>query len=183
MFVGINERQVVGVGLAIFRALWWRFGRAAVMVPPSVACFLAHRPTGGAWMFAPNISTTCITTRRRGGPDDGRTVVLRGFPSAGTRGDTSSPPWGGGLPRSSTSAAAGRPTCPATGSVHQLHLVGDLVGLLDAPGVERAAVVGHDWGAPAAWHAALRPTALTLLLRQRALGGIAPRPTPEEATW
>ena len=40
----------------------------------------------------------------------------------------------------------------------QLHLVGDLVGLLDALGHERAAVVGHDWGAPVAWHAAwLRP--------------------------
>ena len=40
----------------------------------------------------------------------------------------------------------------------QLHLVGDLVGLLDASGIERAVVVGHDWGAPVAWNAAaLRP--------------------------
>ena len=30
-------------------------------------------------------------------------------------------------------------------------LVGDAVGLLDALGVERAAVVGHDWGAGLAW--------------------------------
>src|SRR5215470_12125898 len=36
-----------------------------------------------------------------------------------------------------------------------LHLVGDMVGLLDALGVERAAIAGHDWGAPVAWHAAL----------------------------
>jgi pimeloyl-ACP methyl ester carboxylesterase len=36
-----------------------------------------------------------------------------------------------------------------------LHLVGDLVGLLDALGVATAVVVGHDWGAPVAWHAAL----------------------------
>jgi pimeloyl-ACP methyl ester carboxylesterase len=35
------------------------------------------------------------------------------------------------------------------------HLVGDMVGLLDALGLERAAIVGHDWGAPVAWHAAL----------------------------
>jgi pimeloyl-ACP methyl ester carboxylesterase len=36
-----------------------------------------------------------------------------------------------------------------------LDLVGDLVGLLDALGVESAVVAGHDWGAPVAWHAAL----------------------------
>jgi pimeloyl-ACP methyl ester carboxylesterase len=36
-----------------------------------------------------------------------------------------------------------------------LHLVGDLVGLLDALGVEQAVVVGNDWGATVAWHAAL----------------------------
>ena len=37
----------------------------------------------------------------------------------------------------------------------QLHHVGDMVGLLDALGVERAAIVGHDWGAPVAWNAGL----------------------------
>jgi pimeloyl-ACP methyl ester carboxylesterase len=36
-----------------------------------------------------------------------------------------------------------------------LHLVGDMVGLLDALGAETAAIAGHDWGAPAAWHSAL----------------------------
>jgi pimeloyl-ACP methyl ester carboxylesterase len=36
-----------------------------------------------------------------------------------------------------------------------LHLVGDMVGLLDALGVEQTAIAGHDWGAPVAWHAAL----------------------------
>lgn len=40
----------------------------------------------------------------------------------------------------------------------QLHLVGDLVGMLDALGIERTVIVGHDWGAPVAWNAAaLRP--------------------------
>src|SRR6185437_5116951 len=29
-----------------------------------------------------------------------------------------------------------------------LHLVGDMVGLLDALGVESAVIAGHDWGAP-----------------------------------
>lgn len=36
-----------------------------------------------------------------------------------------------------------------------LHLVGDMVGLLDALGEETAVIAGHDWGAPVAWHAAL----------------------------
>jgi len=36
-----------------------------------------------------------------------------------------------------------------------LHLVGDVVGLVDALGERTAVVVGHDWGAPVAWHAAL----------------------------
>lgn len=36
-----------------------------------------------------------------------------------------------------------------------LHLVGDVVGLLDALGEQQAVVVGHDWGAPVAWHTAL----------------------------
>jgi pimeloyl-ACP methyl ester carboxylesterase len=36
-----------------------------------------------------------------------------------------------------------------------LHLTGDVVGLLDALGEERAVVVGHDWGASVAWNLAL----------------------------
>jgi pimeloyl-ACP methyl ester carboxylesterase len=36
-----------------------------------------------------------------------------------------------------------------------LHLVGDMVALVPALGAERAAIVGHDWGAPVAWSAAL----------------------------
>jgi pimeloyl-ACP methyl ester carboxylesterase len=36
-----------------------------------------------------------------------------------------------------------------------LHHVGDMVGVLDALGVEQAVIAGHDWGAPVAWNAAL----------------------------
>jgi pimeloyl-ACP methyl ester carboxylesterase len=36
-----------------------------------------------------------------------------------------------------------------------LHLVGDMVELLEALGETQAVIVGHDWGAPVAWHAAL----------------------------
>ena len=35
------------------------------------------------------------------------------------------------------------------------HLVGDMVGVVAALGEQKAVVVGHDWGAPVAWHAAL----------------------------
>ncbi|MEO8970503.1 MAG: alpha/beta hydrolase [Ktedonobacteraceae bacterium] len=36
-----------------------------------------------------------------------------------------------------------------------LHLVGDIVGLLDALGEQQAIVAGHDWGASVAWNLAL----------------------------
>src|SRR5512135_2201942 len=36
-----------------------------------------------------------------------------------------------------------------------LHLVGDMVGLLDALDEPTAVIVGHDWGAPVAWNAAM----------------------------
>jgi pimeloyl-ACP methyl ester carboxylesterase len=36
-----------------------------------------------------------------------------------------------------------------------LHLTGDMVGLLDTLGAEKAVIAGHDWGAPVAWHCAL----------------------------
>lgn len=37
----------------------------------------------------------------------------------------------------------------------QLHLVGDIIGLLDALGEEQAVVVAHDFGTSVAWNAAL----------------------------
>ncbi|MDB5409467.1 MAG: alpha/beta hydrolase fold protein [Rhodospirillales bacterium] len=44
---------------------------------------------------------------------------------------------------------------PDVASYTLLHLVGDMVGLVAALGTDRAVIVGHDWGAPVAWHAAL----------------------------
>jgi pimeloyl-ACP methyl ester carboxylesterase len=37
----------------------------------------------------------------------------------------------------------------------QLHLVGDIVGLVAALGDDTAVIVGHDWGGPVAWNAAM----------------------------
>src|SRR5271167_1738534 len=36
-----------------------------------------------------------------------------------------------------------------------LHMIGDMVGVVDALGASQAVIAGHDWGAPVAWHAAL----------------------------
>ncbi|MFI6576734.1 alpha/beta fold hydrolase [Nocardiopsis sp. NPDC050513] len=36
-----------------------------------------------------------------------------------------------------------------------LHLVGDVIALIEELGEERAVLVGHDWGAPVAWTAAM----------------------------
>lgn len=44
----------------------------------------------------------------------------------------------------------------AVGDYDIEHLAGDLIGLLDEMGRERAVFVGHDWGAPVVWHCALR---------------------------
>ena len=50
----------------------------------------------------------------------------------------------------------GHSSCPAEIEAYsQLHLVGDMVALVTALGETRAVIVGHDWGAPVAWHAAL----------------------------
>ena len=38
---------------------------------------------------------------------------------------------------------------------HILELAGDMVGLVNALGEEQATIVGHDWGAPVAWHCGL----------------------------
>lgn len=38
---------------------------------------------------------------------------------------------------------------------HIFQLTGDIVGLVHALHQERAIIVGHDWGAPVAWHCAL----------------------------
>lgn len=47
---------------------------------------------------------------------------------------------------------------PDSASYSMFHLVGDLVALVSALGERQAVILGHDWGAPVAWHAAtMRP--------------------------
>src|ERR1700721_2698829 len=69
----------------------------------------------------------------------------------------------------------GRTEAPATISAYNiLDIVGDMVGLVSVLGESQAVIVGHDWGANIAWHAALfRPdvfpavAALSVPFRQR----------------
>ena len=56
-------------------------------------------------------------------------------------------------------------------------LTGDLVGLIDWAGAERAAVVGHDWGAVMAWS-----TALLHPDRVAAVAGLSVPPVPRPQT-
>jgi pimeloyl-ACP methyl ester carboxylesterase len=72
-----------------------------------------------------------------------------------------------------------------------LHLVGDMIGLLDALGVARAVIAGHDWGAPVAWTAAqLRPdrfpAVIALSVPFLSRGSARPTtvmPQTEDAIW
>jgi pimeloyl-ACP methyl ester carboxylesterase len=71
------------------------------------------------------------------------------------------------------------------------HIIGDMVGLLDALGADEAVIAGHDWGAVVAWHAALlRPdrfrAVIGLSVPFRARGPVRPTtvmPQTEDAIW
>jgi pimeloyl-ACP methyl ester carboxylesterase len=93
------------------------------------------------------------------GPDDGPAVLLcHGFPECwyswrhqlAALGDA-----GYRVLAPDQRGYGGTDAPPDVDAYTQLHLVGDLVGLLDALDVPTATVVGHDWGAPVAWNAAL----------------------------
>jgi len=57
----------------------------------------------------------------------------------------------------------GRTSAPAEIDAYTIfHTVGDMVALVAALGERQAVIIGHDWGAPVAWHAAMfRPDIFT----------------------
>jgi pimeloyl-ACP methyl ester carboxylesterase len=74
----------------------------------------------------------------------------------------------------------GRTSAPAEIDAYSIFdHVGDMVALVAALGEKQAVIVGHDWGAPVAWHAAMfRPdvfTAVAGLSVPRLFGGVAGR--------
>jgi pimeloyl-ACP methyl ester carboxylesterase len=93
------------------------------------------------------------------GPADGRAVLLcHGFPESwySWRHQLMALAEAGYRVIAPDQRGYGRTDAPAEVSAYsQVHLVGDLVGLLDALDIGSATVVGHDWGGPVAWHAAL----------------------------
>jgi non-specific protein-tyrosine kinase len=66
----------------------------------------------------------------------------------------------------------GLTTAPAEIEAYSIfHTVGDMVALVAALGEHQAVIIGHDWGAPVAWHAAMfRPDIFT------AVGGLSVPP-------
>ena len=66
----------------------------------------------------------------------------------------------------------GRTSAPADVEAYSIFdLVGDMVALVAALGETKSVIIGHDWGAPVAWHAAMfRPDIFT------AVGGLSVPP-------
>lgn len=89
------------------------------------------------------------------GPGDGPAIVLlHGFPQSAAGWDLVAPSLAeAGLrvivPNQRGYSAAARPRDVADYATDAL--VGDVIGLLDAFGIEAAHIVGHDWGAAVAW--------------------------------
>ena len=81
----------------------------------------------------------------------------------------------------------GRTSAPDEVSAYTiLHNVGDVVALVAALDAGRALVVGHDWGAPVAWHAALLrpdlfPAVAAMSVPHRRRGPLPPLDTLRKA--
>lgn len=119
-----------------------------------------HAPTEG----------TAGPTDTGGGPaghPHGTVVLLHGFPQDGTAfGDVVPVLVAQGLrvlvPDQRGYSPGARPHGRRPYALREL--VDDVIGLLDAAGVEKAHVVGHDWGGAVAWAFASRRAARTLSL-------------------
>ena len=105
---------------------------------------------------------------RDSGPADGPVVVLlHGFPQDGTAYDAVTPLLVAGgarvlVPDQRGYSPGARPT--ARSAYVPREVVDDVVALLDAAGVERAHLVGHDWGGVVAWTFGSRRADRTLSL-------------------
>ena len=77
----------------------------------------------------------------------------------------------------------GATSAPADVGAYTLsHLVGDVVGVVNALGADQAVVVGHDWGAPVAWYSALMRPDLFRAVAALSVPYIPPIALPEGLT-
>ena len=95
-----------------------------------------------------------------GDPGDALVLLLHGFPQSSRSWRRVAPALAEAghhvvAPDQRGSSPGARPA--AVEAYAMPELVGDVLGLLDTLGVERAHVVGHDWGAAVAWQVAARP--------------------------
>jgi pimeloyl-ACP methyl ester carboxylesterase len=102
------------------------------------------------------------------GPDDGSAplvLLIHGFPELGIswRAQVAALAEAGYRAVAPDMRGYGGTDKPERTEEHTLlHLVGDMVDLVRALGHQSCTVVGHDWGAPVAWHCALmRPDVFT----------------------
>jgi pimeloyl-ACP methyl ester carboxylesterase len=94
-----------------------------------------------------------------GGPADGAPVLLlHGFPQNGGMWDLVTPALhGAGLRTYAPDLRGYSPGARPDGGYPMTDCVADAVALLDALEIDRAHVVGHDWGAVVGWHLAATP--------------------------
>jgi len=77
----------------------------------------------------------------------------------------------------------GKTSAPGAVDAYSMsHLVGDVVGVVNAVGAGQAVVVGHDWGAPVAWCSVLMRPDLFRAVAALSVPYIAPFSLPEGLT-
>jgi pimeloyl-ACP methyl ester carboxylesterase len=77
----------------------------------------------------------------------------------------------------------GKTSAPGAVDAYSMsHLVGDVVGVVNAVGAEQAVVVGHDWGAPVAWYSTLMRPDLFRAVAALSVPYIPPFSLPEGLT-
>lgn len=99
-----------------------------------------------------------LFVRDAGDPADPAVILSHGFPELGYSWRHQIPALVGAgyrviVPDQRGYGRSSRPEAIADYDI--IHLSGDLIGLLDEAGIERATVVGHDWGSMVVWQTAL----------------------------
>lgn len=121
----------------------------------------ASDPAGGWGVRQVTVRDLTFSVAEQGDPDGRPVILLHGFPQShraydGVAARLAAAPVPLRLiaPDQRGYSPGARPTDPAAYALPAL--AADVVGLLDAYGIEHADIVGHDWGAMVAWYLAVR---------------------------